>query len=175
MRGEAWRRRVRAEGARLVRYGIDPVTVLFLCQCDVLHHCTPCVLSLVAQDSQHTPTRGNVRFQTYRIFVCNITPLTPTRVPTSRLHHGLPQPAATHIAQSDRPSLEQRPARCWQRRVHPPGTHSTRRGLSSPSRSGTPQPPGLSIEPPGRASPPAGKEGATSASFSTGLGLEQRI
>ena len=49
------------------------------------------------------------------------------------IRHGLP---ATHISRSGRPSLEQRPARCWQEGAPWVRAHqgqSTRRGLSSPS------------------------------------------
>ena len=78
--------------------------------------------------------------------------------PSEHIRHGLP---ATHISRSGRPSLEQRPARCWQQGA-PAWDRTPAAGYPRPRppRSGTPQQPGPSVETAGRAYLPAGKEGA---------------
>ena len=86
------------------------------------------------------------------------------------LRHGL---SDTHISRSGRPSREQRPARCWQQGA-PARDRAPAAGYPRRPRSGTPRPPGPSIETAGRAPPPAGKDGATCVLLDrAGLGLRR--
>jgi len=71
-----------------------------------------------------------------------------------------------------RPSLEQRPARCWPAGA-PAGDRAPAAGYPRRPWSAAPRPPGLPFELPGQASPQAVKEG-TSHVLLGRAGLEQR-